>query len=271
VSIIGVPKDSFTDVPLEGAATVTRPVDPGGRALHGRSSTDDFRVAVHEASHAVAARLLGVSLGGVSCDPDPSGRFSGLTWGLRFFEGYADNDIDEAPEFCTKLAALMPKAGESRDGDVADIMQHAINRVIEIAAGSLGETMLLPAPAWQAPHDRMQETAFARLLCSTPQAAEAFVKFCEAQARDLLAPHLSIVAELAARLRVERTMDGSRVDEVIAEAMAERDAQIEHARRTDMRSRAANAALFVNDLDPAELLRVAEVCAAWLGGSDVAP
>jgi hypothetical protein len=220
----------------DGAATVTSPVDPGGRALHGRSSADDYRVAVHEASHAVVARLLGVSLGGVSCDPDPSGKFSGLTWGLKFFERYSDDDDAEAPEFCERLRVLMPKAGESREGDVADIVQHAINRVIEIAAGSLGERMLLEGPPWAAPHDRMQETAFARLLCSTPQAAEAFVRFCEAQCRDLLEPHLHIIAQLAAALRVRRALTGEEVDQVITVALAKASVEEERARRAQWRA-----------------------------------
>jgi hypothetical protein len=236
---VGVVLGSLAD---PEAATVFDPVR-GGRAL--RSEADDVRISTHEASHCVAARLLGVPLGGVSADPDASGKFSGLTWGLKFFEHYSDDaDNTEAPEFCTKLAALMPLPGESRDGDVADITQHAILRVIEIVAGSLGESMLLEGPPWSAPHDRMQEAAFARLLCSTPQAAEAFVRFCEAQARDLLTPYLAIVTELANALRVRRTLTGEEVDQVIGAALAKVSVEREHRRRLDWAKRCESATHF---------------------------
>jgi hypothetical protein len=233
----GVPKISLASP--NGAAIAALPVACDGRT---RSEADDIRISTHEAAHCVAARLLGVPLGGVSCDPDPSGKFSGLTWGLKFFEHYGD-DADDA-EACERLASLMPKAGESRDGDVADIHMQAVNRVIEIAAGSLGEAMLLEGLAWSAPHDRAQETAFARLLCSTPQAAEAFVQFCTAQARDLLTPYLAIVTELANVLRARRTLSGAEVDQVIAAALASASVEQEHRRRADWRRRCESAATF---------------------------
>jgi len=130
---------------------------------------------------------------------------------------------------------------------------------------------MLLGNAWPAESDKAQAQSFANLICSSSESAAALIGLAESMCCDLLEPHMHVVTALAAVLRIERVMDGTRIDQVISEAMQARDVQVERARRTDMRNRAANAATFVNERDPAEMRRVAEVRAAWLGGSDVAP
>src|ERR1700692_1257912 len=44
----------------------------------GRSYDDDVRIAIHEAGHAVAARLLGHEVGGVTVNLDPDRGSAGL-------------------------------------------------------------------------------------------------------------------------------------------------------------------------------------------------
>jgi hypothetical protein len=232
VSIIGVPKDSFTDVPLEGAAIAALPVACDGRSSHGRSVEDDLRVAVHEASHCIAARLMAIDIGGATVDPVDG--YSGLVWGIRHCEGFGDAATD-VPIFCTKLIPL-----EERTGDTADI----IRRVVEVSAGSVGESLLLEGPPWPASHDRAQEFHYASLLCTSTESIKAFVRFCEAQARDLLTPYLAIVTELANVLRARRTLSGEEVDQVIAAALASASVEQEHRRRADWRERVERAATF---------------------------
>jgi hypothetical protein len=216
----------------------------GGAGRAGRSAEDDRRVAVHEAAHAVTSRLLGLMIGGVRIDPDASGKFSGLVWGPQYVAGYSE-DNPSAPSFCEQMRPMMPRAGESReDVPVAEILLHATDCIVELAAGSLGEELLLPDEPWPALHDRAQEVQYASLFCSTSESVEAFAAFGRSICRDLLRPHLGVVEDLANALLVERVMDGARVDVVIAESLARSSREVKHARREDWGKREANAARF---------------------------
>jgi hypothetical protein len=111
----------------------------------GRTEDDDQRIAVHEAGHAVCARLLGHPLGGATVDPDPNGKYAGLVWGPRHSVAFGkDDDGDDMPELCDKLRDLMPQDGEPRS-DAADVYLHALNRCIELVAVSLPRARFLKA------------------------------------------------------------------------------------------------------------------------------
>jgi hypothetical protein len=56
-------------------------------ALLGRTEEQDQRIAVHEAGHAVCARLLGHEVGGVTVNPDLVRGYEGLCWGVGHAEG----------------------------------------------------------------------------------------------------------------------------------------------------------------------------------------
>src|SRR5512140_1587221 len=110
-------------------------------AALGRTEEQDERIAVHEARHAVCARLLGHPLGGATIDPDPNGKYGGLVWGPRHSVAFG-NDSDDVPELCDQLRSVMPQDGEPRS-DAADVYLHALNRCIELVAASVAERMLL--------------------------------------------------------------------------------------------------------------------------------
>src|SRR5437762_12843268 len=55
----------------------------------GRTRNEDVRIGVHEAGHAVAARLLGRQLGGVTVNPAADGGYEGIWWGLGYKEASA--------------------------------------------------------------------------------------------------------------------------------------------------------------------------------------
>src|SRR6266446_9089164 len=74
----------------------------------GRTEGEDERIVVHEAGHAVCARLLGHPLGGATVDPDPNGKYGGLVWGPRHSVAFGD-DGDDVPEICDKLRDVMPQ------------------------------------------------------------------------------------------------------------------------------------------------------------------
>jgi hypothetical protein len=84
-------------------------------ATIGRSEEDDQRIAIHEAGHAVASRLLGHPLGGATITPDAEGRYGRKVWGPRHSVAFEkDDDGDDVPELCAKPQTLMPQDGEPR-------------------------------------------------------------------------------------------------------------------------------------------------------------
>jgi hypothetical protein len=205
-----------------------------------RSDADDTRIATHESSHALAGRLLGQPIGGMTIVPADG--FSGRCWGPEFESRFAGGP--STPSLCAQIDKLMPGPGEPRDA-VADIVLHAHVRIVELCAGSIGEALFLEGPAWDAADDRKQERALAALVASSPEAAEAFVGFCAIEAATLLRPREHIIRALAAELRIKRTMDGAAIDRCIERAVAVRAAEIEAHRRRDWLTRQASAARLV--------------------------
>jgi hypothetical protein len=215
-----------------GSAAITSGADfpdGDGRKLE-RSAADDERIALHEACHALTGRVLGSPLGGVTCDPGDG--FSGLCWGPSYVRRskFRKDAPPDGESLCTKIGPLMPRDGESRL-DVADVYAHCHVRIVELVAGSVGESLFLPGEAWQAADDRAQERALASLICSSPESIEAFVKFCMVEAAALLRPREHIVRALTKELLIRRTMTGIEVDMIIMQADAAKALADEHARR----------------------------------------
>ena len=139
---------------------------------------------------------------------------------------------------------MMPRDGESRL-NVADIFLHCHLRIVELVAGSVGESLFLPGEAWQAVDDRGQERALASLICSSPESIEAFVNFCMVEAAALLRPREHIVRTLTKELLIRRTMTGIEVDMIIMQAVAAKASADEHPRRAAWRRTEQSAASFV--------------------------
>jgi len=201
-----------------------------------------LRICTHESDHAIAARLLGNELGGVTAQASTG--LSGLCWGPNYFSRFAESDGD-APSLCEKLGPLMPGPGESR-ADCADVTQHCHTRVVELCAGSVAEELFLDGPPWDAVDDRKQEKALASLVASSPAAVEAFISFCAIEATALIETNAHLVNALAEALRIRRTMTGAEVDEVIAAVVAAKSIEDEHQRRADWKRIEESAASFAD-------------------------
>jgi hypothetical protein len=229
-------------VPAGTAASVVGEglLDDGRAPELPRSDADDERIALHESSHALAGRLLGQPIGGMTVVA--SDGFSGRCWGPEFESRFAGGPA--VPSLCAQIGPLMPGPGESR-ADAADIFLHCHVRIVELCAGSVGESLFLPGEAWDAVDDRAQERALASLISNSPESIEAFVGFCAVEAAALLRPREHIVRALAAELRVKRTMDGQAIDRCIEQAVAIRAAENEKRRRLEWREREASAARLV--------------------------
>jgi hypothetical protein len=213
----------------------------------GRSEDDDLRISIHEAGHAIASRLLGQPLGGATINPDPNGKYGGLVWGPRHSVAFGkDDDADDVPELCDNLRTLMPQDGEPR-GDAADIYLHVLNRCIELAAASVVERMLLPGEPVPSVSDVEQAVGLASLCCRSAEAVERFLALAEQQAHDLIYPHVPIIMSLATVLRIQRTLTGEEIDNVIATTHARLVLAAEQARRAKWRRAVENAAQFKSE------------------------
>jgi hypothetical protein len=229
-----------------GTQQCTQP-DCAADAVCPRRRTDeqDRRIAVHEAGHAVCARLLGHPLGGATVDPNPNGKYGGLVWGPRHSVAFG-NDGDDVPELCDKLRDLMPQDGEAR-GDAADVYLHALNRCIELVAASVAERMLLEGEPVPSVSDVEHTIKYASLVCRSPEAAERFIRLCETMADDLLRPHGHALIALSTVLRIRRTLSGEEIDDVIATTVAGFELASEQARRRRWQHRIANAGRFKSE------------------------
>jgi hypothetical protein len=199
----------------------------------GRTEDEDHRIAVHEAGHAVAARLLGHPLGGATVDPGPG--FAGRVWGERHAEAFAIGRGD-ASDVREALEPLMPSAGEDHSSR-GDIFGYVYNQCIEFMAGRAAEVMLLEGDPVVPADDLRQARELALLICKSEEAIKAFIAYCDVAARDLLMPRGDVVIVLSTVLRIKRTLDGAEIDEIISDVQARKAMAIEHRRRADWRRR----------------------------------
>jgi hypothetical protein len=213
----------------------------------GRTLEHDHRIAVHEAGHAVAARLLGHSVGGATVNPDPDGGYEGLCWGVGHKEAFAEGRGD-ATDVRTGLAPLMPEPGEDRR-PFYDIFGHVRDQCIEFLAGRAAERMLLDGESAVPADDLRQARELASLMCSSEEAVETFIAHCDTAARDLLLPYGDVVIALATALRIKRTLDGAEIDALISNVEMLKAQAIERCRRADWRKRELSARNFLAEQD----------------------
>jgi hypothetical protein len=222
-------------------------------AALGRSYDQDCRVAIHEAGHIVAARLLGHPLGGATVDAGSG--YEGRAWGEGHVEAFAEGRGDAA-DVREALAPLMPKPGEDASS-IFDVFANVYSHCIELAAGRAAERMLVgDDDSRSAVDDLRQARELALLICKSEEAIESFIAHCDIAARDLLMPYGDVVMVLSTVLRIKRTLEGAEIDTIIWDVETRKALTIERHRRAEWRKAELAAERFrarCDHLDAAQL------------------
>ncbi|AMN40180.1 hypothetical protein [Rhodoplanes sp. Z2-YC6860] len=179
----------------------------------GRTKDEDHRIAVHEAGHALAARLLGHPIGGATVNPDKERGSGGMVWGPEHMQAFAEGGGD-ASDIREELTSAMPSPGEDRD-ECNDIYSSCYHQVIELMAGAAGERLLLEGEPPGAADDIRQARELALLFCKSDAAVESFIAHCAIAAHDLLKPYVGHLISLCTVLKIARKLDGGEIDKVI--------------------------------------------------------
>ena len=218
-------------------------------AALGRTEDDDQRIAVHEAGHAVAARLLGHEVGGVTVNP--ANGYEGLCWSVGHTQAFAQGR-GEASNVREVLAPLMPKPGEDRSA-VSDVFGNVHAQCVELMAGRAAERMLLEGEPAPPVDDLRQARELAMLFCRSEEAIKTFIAHCDVSASDLLYPYDDVVIALSIVLRIKRTLNSVEIDNLISDVQARKALAVESRRRADWRKRELAAIGFETACDHVNL------------------
>lgn len=215
--------------------------------IGGRSPTDSWRVALHEAGHVAIGRVLGSEVGGVTIVPGDD--YAGLTWGPENPGTKLSNADDEAaaPKLVEMIGPMMPGPGEARDA-VVDVYAHVHVAAIELMAGTAAETVLhTDNPPWDAVSDVVKCKTLATLICSSERSIEQFMVFAFEEAVALINRHGAVVLAIAHALidHPVHTLNAAEIDAVIASAVSRESRQAELARRERMNLALTNSLRFV--------------------------
>ncbi|MET4016306.1 hypothetical protein [Bradyrhizobium sp. S3.2.12] len=223
-------------------------------AALGRTPEQDRRIAIHEAGHAVCARLLGHDVGGITANPDAARGYEGLCWGVGHAEAFAEGRGDAA-YVRAALARQMPQAGEDRR-PLGDVFANVYAKCIEFLAGRAAERMVLDGDPAVPADDLRQARELALLICKTEEAIETFLAHCDVAACDMLMPYGDVVIVLATILRIKRTLDGAEIDGIIRGLEAQKALAAEHRRRAQWKRGELAADWFRAQCDHVGVVRV---------------
>jgi hypothetical protein len=154
---------------------------------HGRSVSEDVRIAAHESGHAILRWTNGRSIGGITVEPDEiDGRkINGRVWW----------DLSDCED----------------DSDY-------FGRCVEVVAGAVGEKLFLGESRGLRGSDKRKAYRCASALCESENAIQHLIRAAEAEAAHVLLEHDHVIEALVTELCEKRTMDGNAVTAVINRA-----------------------------------------------------
>jgi hypothetical protein len=175
-----------------------------------RSPSFDYQIAIHEAGHVVAGRMLGLPVAGCTIE-FIDGHF-GLTWSdpkLCVNVQFADAETVES--IC---AALMPLIADDRSDIAVELLQ-AHHQVISLLAGIEAERLLIGELLPNTEHDLREATCIAALIVRSPASIAAYLEFCRIETIALLTDHADTVLAIAGALVEHRTINAEQIGKIL--------------------------------------------------------
>ena len=173
------------------------------------------QIAIHEAGHSVIARATGRK---TSCTIEATNGWLGLS----FDEGLDPSTVGveevrrEAADRCIAVRAVLPLIGEPRD-IAASWFAHARDSVMIYQAGWLAEFISrgpdLPRQPFSS--DAINARHYAETVAYCPEAATAFLNYCEVDTTLLLKKFWRSVEAVADALFEHGTLNSEAVDHAI--------------------------------------------------------
>jgi hypothetical protein len=202
-----------------------------------RTPEMDLRIGLHESGHILCGKAFGFPVALATINP--AGGYGGMV------SASADSSFlspEHVADLCARVRPLMPQIGEPR-ADGNEFYAHAHFRTVELLAGTEAERLFhTDDPPLRAEHDLQEARSFAGIICTSPASIDAFIEFARVEARAMLADHRHVVLALATRLVERRTLDGTEIDAIIAQAVAGKELADERARRAGWKRTETNAA-----------------------------
>ena len=188
------------------------------------------RVSIHEAAHAIIARLFGVPIGLATIEP--TAHFAGRVVGPQAdLEESAEKILEDALAICDRVRNGAPPAGESRE-DLEPWLRHAQEHVIELVAGRDAERIAgFEVPKIDASTDMALALLYAATFTLTDDAAQAFVTYAEVEAAALLKRYWPHVEAVAKALMEHKTLTGEQIDQIITATETQLSLEAEKLRR----------------------------------------
>ena len=202
-------------------------------------------IAIHESSHCIVARFLGLPVAGVTIKA--SADYAGLCFGPDTEPSKVTPTVlrEEAERRCNDATELLPLPGERRDCTASWVV-HAQSLVMESVAGWAGEELAGFNRELEAGStDYIVARMYARSVVMSDEAVPSFVAACRADATQILKTHWSAVEAVAAALDERKMLTGADIDTIIIEAeqRAVHVAELQRrARMTAMTARAKSGA-----------------------------
>jgi hypothetical protein len=187
----------------------------------------------------------------------PNGMFAGRcvrrgassSSSLNFLD---DSEPVPAPATTTELVSICEHIGAPKIGvrriKFANETVSAQIMCIELVAGSVCERVIFPdVPVLSTEHDAIEARALASVVCGTPAAVDAFLRYAEAEAEALIRAHLGVVTALVDALVEKGTLYSEQIDRIINDAVAAEIVASELLERQRWSQRIESAAKFQGD------------------------
>jgi hypothetical protein len=217
-----------------------------------RSPEYNRRIAAHESGHCYVGKAVGTLVDYVTIVPN--GVFAGRCVRRGASSSSSLNFVDDSqpappPATTEELVSICKEIGPPKIGTrrikFAKEIAHAQIMCLELVAGTVCERVMFPdCPVLSAEHDDIEARALASVVCAAPEAIDAFVRYAEAEAEELIRAHLGVVTALIDALVERGTLSGEAIDQVIAHAVVMEVAQVERVRRQSWEARVENASRF---------------------------